>query len=252
MAKCNILKNQKQNQKAIVHFDLIEKIQNKISYQGKLFAYTKNMPKNIPDIPVFYIENEDLILLEKNEKKIIYHNITKLPQITFIENWIAIIAALFLAHQDLTKLASVNYTLQKHRVEFIQNYKNVAVYNDSKSTIQESTKQALTMFPDKKVALILGGMSKGANREPLIEYISKQKNIKPFIFGQEKELLSSFCKKHTLPYFATDTLDEILAIFKENHINFDVLLFSPAGSSFDQFKNYQDRGEIFKQLMHKL
>jgi UDP-N-acetylmuramoylalanine--D-glutamate ligase len=214
--------------------------------------FQKNTISQNYNIAAFYLENNHLILWQHGQTKTIFSNFNTLPKTTFPQNWIVIIAGLYLAHQNIFSLDFNYHKPQPHRVEHIGNYKNIAIYNDSKSTIQESTKQALTLFAHKKIALILGGMSKGANREPLIKYIAQQKNITPFIFGKEKEILSSFCNNHQLAYFASETLDEIVKEFISQHTNFDVLLFSPAGSSFDQFKNYQDRGQKFKDLMHKL
>ncbi len=245
-AKCNILKFQNKNQKAIVPQELFEQIFKTIKYQGQLFVYSLSKPENIKDIPAFYLENNDLILWEHGQTKTIFSNFNTLPKTTFPQNWITIIASLYLANQNFSSLDFNDHKPQPHRVEYVSTYKNITIYNDSKSTIQESTKQALTLFTNKKIALILGGMSKGANRETLMKYIAEQKNITPFIFGKEKEMLAHFCDKHQLTYFTFETLDEVLKEFVKQYTNFDILLFSPAGSSFDQFKNYQDRGEKFK------
>ena len=95
-------------------------------------------------------------------------------------------------------------------------------------------------------------MSKGADRSQLIKSIAEQKTSTPFIFGKEKEILISFCKQYQVPYFASEHLTDLLEIFKIHHKDFDILLFSPAGSSFDQFKDYQNRGNFFKELIKSL
>jgi UDP-N-acetylmuramoylalanine--D-glutamate ligase len=252
-AKCNILKHQTKDQKAIVHHDLIYEILKNIDYQGKLFTYSGNKPNDFKNTSgTFYVENNGLFLWQNGETITIFNNFNNLPSTTFQENWITILATLYLTGQDLSSLNFTDCTPQPHRVEYVGMYKNIAIYNDSKSTICESTKQALSLFLDKKVALIIGGLSKGANREPLIEYIAQQKNITLFIFGEDKNLLASFCNKYQISYFTTKTLQEILEIFKKHHTEFEVLLFSPAGSSFDQFKNYQDRGNQFIKLIKLL
>lgn len=247
-AKCNILKNQKKNQKAIIAHELLDDVQKAVDYQGTLYTYSLKKLANT-SAPTFYIENNNLVLWKNNQTTIIFENIQQLPQTTFLANWIVILATLYLNKQNLSTINFTNLTPQPHRVEFVTKYHNVTIYNDSKSTIQESTQEALKRFPDKKIALIIGGMSKGANREPLIKFIAQEKNITPFIFGQEKEILTTFCDQHKLQYFASENLEQLLEIFKNHHHDFDILLFSPAGSSFDQFKNYQDRGNIFKNLI---
>lgn len=250
-SKCNILKFQKPNQKAIIAHELLADVQKAVNYQGSLYTYGLKKPDN-STTPTFYIENNNVVLYEHNQTTIIFENCNRLPQTTFVTNWIVILAALYLHQQNMSKLDLAQLQPQQHRTEFVQKYHHVEIYNDSKSTIWESTKQALTKFPDKKIALIIGGMSKGANREPLFEYIAQQKNITPFIFGKEQEMLAAFCNKYHVPYYKAETLEQLLEIFKTEYQNFDVLLFSPAGSSFDQFKNYQDRGNTFKKLIQNL
>lgn len=251
-AKCNILKNQNKDQAAIVPHELIDNILNTIDYQGKIYSFSFEKPIQPKSTGSFYIEKNNILFRQNNQTSIIFENIQTLPQTTFLANWIVIIATLYLTKQTIPQEKFAQLKPQPHRVEYVTQYKDVDIYNDSKSTIWESTQEALKKFPHKKIAVIIGGMSKGADREPLIKYIAQQKNSIPFIFGKEKELLISFCKLYQVPYFASDTLEELLSIFKNNHQDFDLLLFSPAGSSFDQFKNYQDRGNIFKELVQKL
>ncbi len=251
-AKCNILKFQNKNQRAIVPLELVDKISSTINYQGQLFAYSTNKPVNFKNIPIFYIEHNNLVLTQNSQTKIIFKNIQELPPTTFISNWIVILATLYLNNQNLSELKLSKLTVQPHRTEFAGTFNHVKIYNDSKSTIWQSTQEALKMFPDKKIALIIGGLSKGADREPLIKFIAEQKNITPFIFGKEKEIIAKFCTKQQLQYFESENLEELLRIFKQHHQEFDILLFSPAGSSFDQFKNYQDRGDIFKNLIQNI
>lgn len=248
-AKCEILKHQKHNQIAIVPLELADKILDIIDYQGQLCTYSVNTHKKLNDFPAFYIENNNVVFYQNNQTTIIFENIEKLPKTTFLANWIIILATLHLKKQDLSQINFFNLKPQPHRVELVTKYHNVEIYNDSKSTIQESTQEALKKFYDKKIALIIGGMSKGADRSPLIKFIAEQKNITPFIFGKEKEILAQFCNQAKVNYFISENLEELLEIFKTHHQDFDVLLFSPAGSSFDQFKNYQDRGNSFKKLI---
>lgn len=250
-SKCNILKFQNKKQKAIIAHELLDDVQKAVDYQGTLYTYGLKKPEK-PTMPTFYIENNNLVLDQNNQITIIFENINSVPQITFVTNWIVILATLYLQKQNLSALNFTKLTPQPHRVEFVGTYHNVKIYNDSKSTIWQSTKQALSLFPDKKIALFIGGMSKGADRSPLFKYIAQQKNNIPFIFGKEQEILTSFCNQYHLPYFEAKTLEQLLEIFKQHHQDFDILLFSPAGSSFDQFKNYQDRGNIFKELIKKL
>jgi len=145
---------------------------------------------------------------------------------------------------------------QEHRVEFVRNLSGVDIYNDSKSTVWQATRKAVERFKYKKIALLLGGMSKGTNRAPLIKFLTKQ-NVCVFAFGKEAELLSSLCKKYNVSCHSSATLQQALDQYRllqsnSGQNNFEILLFSPAGSSFDLFKNYQDRGNQFKKMINEL
>ena len=137
---------------------------------------------------------------------------------------------------------------EPHRRELVRTIDNLTVYNDSKSTVWQSTQSALESFKNKKVALIIGGLSKGTDRTPLFDYL-QNKAVTIFIFGAESEILTQACKKYNMPYHQATNLENIVDIcMKKKHL-FDIVLFSPGGSSFDEFKNYQDRGEQFKKLI---
>ena len=254
LAKCQIFKHQRPDQIALIPYELIDQVENsiqKIPSVVYLFCVTK--PENNIKYPTFYTENNNLILLlPTGEQCILFDQISKLPQTTFMQNWVAILATLYLYKIPLQTILPAIDTLEtpEHRVEFVANFYDVAVYNDSKSTVWQATALAIDKFPGKKIALFLGGLSKGTDRSPLIEFC-KTKQITIFAFGKEAEFLNGLCKKYKAPCIQSNTLEAAIDLFTKDYKNFDILLFSPAGSSFDLFKNYQDRGTQFKAMIHK-
>ena len=111
-------------------------------------------------------------------------DIAVLPNTTFLENWITIIAVLYqhgIAIENIVQQLKMLEAPQ-HRLEFVRNYHNVAIYNDSKSTVWQATLQALQKFPNKRIALFLGGLSKGTDRSELITKI-KNTPVTIFAFG---------------------------------------------------------------------
>jgi len=250
-AKCNIFKYQTKNQIALIPAELINDVQRYIDIKSQIYLFSTEKPTNTQKYPTFYIADDNLILHDTPQEIIIYHSISALPNVTFTQNWVIILAALYLSKIDLEKCDFQKLTPQEHRVEFVRNFHNVAIYNDSKSTIWQSTKSAIDRFPAKRIALFLGGLSKGTDRTPLIQFLTTQ-NVTVFAFGTEAKTLGATCKQHNVTCVTTPTLQEAMDHFKEQYQDFDILLFSPAGSSFDLFKDYKDRGDHFKKIVSAL
>ncbi|NBP03081.1 MAG: UDP-N-acetylmuramoyl-L-alanine--D-glutamate ligase [Proteobacteria bacterium] len=181
-------------------------------------------------------------------------NITQqLSDITCHENWQLILATLETLNLSTENLIPLCADLPRlnDRIECVGTYKGVTFYNDSKATIPASTLTALDTFKGKKVILFLGGLSKGVDRGPFVKQLKgKVKSI--ICFGKEAEQLHQFCvtSKIISSSHATleDAFDYCLKIIEPN----DIVLFSPAGSSFDLFKNYHERGKVFTKLFATL
>lgn len=204
---------------------------------------------------LYYIRHDNCIMRHDNTGTVFLQNITLLPPITFAENWLIMSAALNLLGHNLAALSqcSLNITIPSHRVEMLpKNRKNITVYNDSKSSTIASTLAALGMMvPDRPVRLILGGLGKGVDRAPLIAQIPKTV-IHTYCFGTERDALAAHCSTYGKTHTVAETLNEIVTQCIQDSNPGDQILFSPAGTSFDYFANYQERGDAFKKLVHAL
>jgi len=99
--------------------------------------------------------------------------------------------------------------------------------------------------------LFLGGLDKGIDRTPLFDTLGK--NVKKlFLFGAQAQKLAAIVTQKKKPFETFADLDCAFAACLQQTKPGDVVLFSPAGSSFDLFKNYQERGEYFKKLVKSL
>jgi UDP-N-acetylmuramoylalanine--D-glutamate ligase len=95
--------------------------------------------------------------------------------------------------------------------------------------------------------LIAGGHDKGASYKPWIEaFQGKVKRM--VVFGEAKEKMERELG-HALLVDRTETLDQALQIARSFAKEFDTILFSPGCSSYDQFQNYEERGDTFKRLV---
>lgn len=133
------------------------------------------------------------------------------------------------------------FTGVKHRLEFIVEKEGVLYYNDSKATNPEATEKALQAF-DAPIILLAGGKDEKNPFEVLSQYEDKCKSV--FLFGETKHQLKEIFKKGIL-------VDDLESAFKEAQkiaTEGDVILLSPACASYDQFKNFEVRGDLFRKL----
>ena len=139
----------------------------------------------------------------------------------------------------------------EHRIETVSQIHGVTYINDSKATNLDSTITALKSF-DKKphIWLILGGRDKGASYEVLIPYL-KDHCKRVLSIGEcmdkiERELKGEF------PIVRCETLDKAVSYASQHAVAGDIVLLSPACASFDQFKSFEERGHVFKELVNQL
>ena len=137
-----------------------------------------------------------------------------------------------------------------HRLEFVKEIRGVRFYNDSKATNVDSTYVALESFTAEKIILIAGGKHKGSPYTPLRE-LTKQKVKCLVLIGEAAPLIENDMNG-AVPVTHAHSMHEAVQKSFERATNGDVVLLSPACSSYDMFKNYEDRGNQFKQEIFHL
>jgi UDP-N-acetylmuramoylalanine--D-glutamate ligase len=137
-----------------------------------------------------------------------------------------------------------------HRLEQVRTVNGVKYINDSKATNINAVWYALDSF-DVPIALILGGRDKGNDYSQLIPQIhSKVHTI--IAIGEARPLIEEQLKK-VVPHFETaKTMDEAVRTGKKYTKRGEIVLLSPACSSFDMFNNYEHRGDEFKRIVNNL
>ncbi|WP_136515730.1 UDP-N-acetylmuramoyl-L-alanine--D-glutamate ligase [Geomonas edaphica] len=130
-----------------------------------------------------------------------------------------------------------------HRMEFVEEVNGVAYYEDSKGTNVGSVVKSLESF-DSGITLIAGGKDKGGSYEPLAKLVSERVSHLVLI-GEAKERMKEALGHLTDTRFA-ETLEEAVDMAHRLTEPGGVVLFSPACSSFDMFKNYEERANCFK------
>jgi len=138
----------------------------------------------------------------------------------------------------------------KYRQQIILESKNLTIINDSKSTSFASSENLLKNLDD--VYWILGGIPKKSDQFKLTK--KHCENFKTFVFGKyHKEFKKNLKNKMIVKNSKNlkNILSKIFLDIKKNHSKKNIILFSPAGASFDNFKNFEDRGLYFNQLVKK-
>ena len=143
-----------------------------------------------------------------------------------------------------------NFKGLKYRQQIIFDNKNLTIINDSKSTSFASSESILKNFND--IYWILGGIPKKGDKFKLTK--KKCRNFKVFTFGNHHKQFNRILRnKIKIKKFKNlkETLKKIFFEIKKQKIKKNTIFFSPAGASFDSFKNFEDRGKYFDQLIKK-
>lgn len=136
----------------------------------------------------------------------------------------------------------------EHRLEFVATIRGVDYYNDSKATNVDATIKALESFP-ANIHLILGGKDKGSDYSVLNDLL-RQRVKRVYTIGAAAAKIESQIKAAEVVH--SETLEN--ALRKANAVAEagDVVLLAPACASFDQYKNYEHRGQVFKEIVQTL
>lgn len=142
----------------------------------------------------------------------------------------------------------------EHRLENCGIVAGVRLYNDSKATNVDSTLVAIGSFEPRKAIFMMGGRDKNTSLDELANKVSE--NLKGVVaYGEAKDrFYKALKKKQKDDNFILDIADDMKSAFKialEKAYPGDFVVLSPACSSFDEFKNFEERGNVFKDLVEK-
>lgn len=143
-----------------------------------------------------------------------------------------------------------NFKGLPHRVEWVANIDDVDYFDDSKGTNVGATCAALAGLP-QKVVLIAGGDGKGQDFSPLKHPVSENARAVVLI-GRDAPLIEAELLQTEVPLYHATDLSEAVNIAKKLAQKNDAVLLSPACASFDMFKNYVHRAEVFIDAVKRL
>ena len=203
-----------------------------------------------------YYREGDLIIRARDGKKetiLDVHKDMNLVGQCNIEN---VMAALAIAEsmgvpKELSLSVIRDFKAVEHRIEFVANKRGVVYYNDSKGTNPDAAIQGIRAM-DRPTVLIGGGYDKGSEFDEWIEaFDGKVKCL--VLLGQTKEKIAECARAHGFTNIRmADTFEEAFAVCVETAASGDAVLLSPACASWGMFDNYEQRGKIFKELVHAI
>ncbi|GHU93797.1 UDP-N-acetylmuramoylalanine--D-glutamate ligase [Clostridia bacterium] len=163
-----------------------------------------------------------------------------------LENYLAAIAAAgdLVTAEQIREVART-FNGVEHRMEFVTAIDGVSYYNDSIASSPTRTIAGLKTF-DSKVILILGGKPK-VPFDPLTEIVGDYAKLALTVGQASDEIECEFAGKVTV--IPCGTIENAVCKAKELATHGDAVLLSPACTSFDQFKNFEERGNLFKRLV---
>ena len=253
-AKANIFKNQTNNDIIVLNYD--NDITRNFAKQaeGKVIFFSS---KEKLDNGVIYDDETVKICEDGLRRHILKLKDTKLRGVHNAENMCAAIAATKgLVDIDTQIKAITNFEGVKHRIEFVKEIDGCKWYNDSIASSPTRTIAGLNSF-EEEIVLIAGGYDKHLDYEPIAEpIIRKVKTL--ILLGQTSEKIYNAVTRaeeklnKKINIFRVKTLEEAVNKAKEQAQPRQVVLFSPASASFDMFKNFEERGDKFKELVKKI
>ena len=165
-----------------------------------------------------------------------------------VENVLAAVCVARLAgiSAESIRASVASFRAVEHRLEFVRTVNGVEFYNDSKATNVDAAMKALASFP-KGIHLILGGKDKDSDYGLMAEMLRERVKV-VYTIGSAAEKIER--QLHgVVKMVAAGTLETAVAEAAKAAVVGDVVLLSPACSSFDQFDNYEHRGRMFRQLV---
>ncbi|MDE8071233.1 UDP-N-acetylmuramoyl-L-alanine--D-glutamate ligase [Erysipelothrix rhusiopathiae] len=234
-AKLNILSNVKTFIRNCDDQNIMRLTQD---YQGKVYdlSMTHDADICLREGWVYFLDNP---LFEVSSLKLVgKHNLMNA----------AFAASLaFLAGVKLSDIREVIQTFSgvEHRIEFVDEVDGVRYYNDSKATNPESTEVCLQAF-EKPIILLAGGFDKHISFDLLKPYDNRIKML--FVFGESADQI-----REVFPFaIKVDTMKTAFVEAKSQASSGDIIVLSPACASYDQFENFEIRGNIFKEYVKTL
>lgn len=207
---------------------------------------------------VWVNEHNEIIFSDNNKQEFILNVADiKLPGKHNLENYLAAIACTkdIVKNDSIIKVAK-NFNGVEHRMEFVKEINGVSYYNDSiASTPTRTISGALSLF-NKKVILIAGGYDKKVPFNIFAKEIIKKVSTLILIGDTANKIKEEIINlkeynPNSLKIFIKEDMEDAVFEANRNSVSGDIVVLSPACASFDMYKNFEERGNHFKNIVNK-
>ena len=248
--KKSIAANQDENDFCVLNYDdaVLREFGKTLKCKVVYFSGTNELADGL-----YY--KDGAIYIAENGKSELYLN-TMDVNLVGLHNFENIMAAVAMTRSfgvpdDIIKQVTKRFVAVEHRIEFVATKKGVKYYNDSKGTNTDAAIKAIDAMPSTTV-LIAGGYDKDGEYS---EWVSRfpDKVRKLVLIGQTSEKIADACNKIGFhDYCFAESLKQAVEICRDAAQSGDYCLLSPACASWGMFKNYQQRGDMFKQYVMEM
>lgn len=232
------------------HLDYYKNFEEYFSAKKNIYKYQSESDYLIFNPEIEPKTKAKKIKIDVNDFAQFLKNNQQFLEITHIDNLIAVlnVAKLFnVPEKDIIK--SLNkYKRLPHRLEFVGEFKGIRFYDDSIATIPEAVVYALDSLGDDVETIILGGLDRGIKYDKLVKRIKKS-NIKTIIaFPDSGEKIVKNIRSRI---YKVDNMKDAVDLAYKHTSKGKICLMSPASPSFNLFKDYKERGDLFKKYINE-
>ena len=251
-AKWKIFDNLVQGDHAVLNFNDDRLRERAGELQAPIFWFsTGPLPDSLEGV---YVER-DVIMVRMSGKSIPVMPVSDvaLPGSHNLQNALAATAVAWLvgAREPAVRRVLTSFRGVEHRLEFVEIKGGVLYYNDSKSTNPTAALQALRSF-SQPIVWIAGGLDRRDDYSVLYDVV-KARVKTAVLYGQTAADLVEFCRGCDVEQVVrVDNLDEAVRTAANAAVEGDVVLLSPACASWDMFTSFEERGRMFKEVVHRL
>lgn len=248
-AKENIACNQTKDDYCILNYEeeIMRKFAENLKCQVLYFSSQRILDRGI------YLDHGDIIYKNPEEVKVCNVSELKILGMHNYENVMAAVcmAAVYGVPMDIIRETILNFGGVAHRIEYVTEKNGVAYYNDSKGTNPDAAIKGIQAM-NRPTVLIGGGYDKGSVYTEWIEnFDGKVKKL--ILLGATREKIAADAEKCGFKdYVYADTFEEAVHMAADAAKSGDAVLLSPACASWGMFKNYEVRGDKFKEIVNSL
>lgn len=248
-AKARLLELQDADSFAVLNMDDPESARFRSAVRGRLLLFSTRAE---PQSGAFLRANRLTLRTEHGEDDLLGVEELPLPGDHNVSNALAAALACRLAGCDGEAIARGlrTYRPLPHRLELVATVNDVRFYNDSKATNPASAACALTAFPAGAIHLVLGGRDKGADWGALAESI-RARARRVFLVGEAAPMLERLLAG-SVPVRVSATIPQAVVDAFDGAAAGDVVLLAPGCASFDQYRNFAERGDDFRRAARSL